>query len=484
VWYVWGHLDPTPIYHDEASYVFQAMTFASGNIVNPPPPLAEFFEQFHVIVNPVFASKYPPGNGLALTPGAWLGIPAIGPVVLAGLAAGLLVSLAARMSTPAVALLTWLIWLTAQRTLSIRASYFSENVSGTMWLAGWWAVLKWQASGRQLWLLLAGAAIALMTLTRPLTGLAYSLPLIATVLFIAQRQRLLHQLAPAAVLILIVGAIGPMYNQAVTNDWKATPWMAYAHSYSPFERLGFGFDESPPSRILPDEMLRYNKSFEPIFRSHTLTNLPRIAVSRIRGIVADMFEGWRLLLLPAVAIACTAATVELTIGIACTLCLFLCYLSYAHYPTAPYYVEAEPLLAFLAASGLRLTVNSIGGLRATLNVVVRRWFVGALTVTLGIYLVITVNEARNQRRSIMQPLRSFFERGAELNGERRIVFIRHRTGHNVHLNLIRNHPDLARTSLWYVRDRGPDNSRLLRMFPDRIGYLYSQEADIFEVIRR
>ena len=61
--------EPVSHIHDEFSYVLMSNTLASGHVSNPSPPLPEFFDTFHVLVRPVYASKYFPGQGLFL--GGW-----------------------------------------------------------------------------------------------------------------------------------------------------------------------------------------------------------------------------------------------------------------------------------------------------------------------------------------------------------------------------------------------------------------------------
>src|SRR5688572_15515065 len=57
---------PLPHIHDEFSYLLAAEMFAHGHASMPSPVSPAHFETIHELVEPRYASKYPPAQGLAL----------------------------------------------------------------------------------------------------------------------------------------------------------------------------------------------------------------------------------------------------------------------------------------------------------------------------------------------------------------------------------------------------------------------------------
>src|SRR5206468_3678205 len=60
------HRRLAPTLQDEYSYLIQAHQLAAGHLWMPKHPLADFFDSFQLIVDPVYASVYFPGNALLL----------------------------------------------------------------------------------------------------------------------------------------------------------------------------------------------------------------------------------------------------------------------------------------------------------------------------------------------------------------------------------------------------------------------------------
>jgi hypothetical protein len=471
---VWGSFHEPGVVHDERAYLLQAEIFASGHWTAPPPPIAAFFEQMHVFIEPAVFAKYPPAHALTLVPGIWLGLPGLMPALMTGIAGALVFWLARRLANEWTALLTWWLWTTAWATLIWSASYLSETTSTAIWLIAAWATIRWLDSGRSADLLPVAAALAWGLEARPLTMAALALPLAFVILRRVMATRAWKTLAAPVALGAAMLALGPLWNQQTLGDWRHAPYLYYSRVYFPFDKPGFGADPAAPLRPLVAEIAAAGESSRDLHASYRPSSLPLAFAQRLIAILVWCADGWRLVLVAFMLAAALHASGAERAGVVTIALLLLAYLTFAHPPGwIVYYLEVLPIFYFLAARELGRVVHKFSGLGPQTSV---RWPASMANASLAVALLLLplgVNDVRRIRAAI--DLRSAFHRAAEaamatLPPEKAIVFVSYPPSQDPHFGLTRNEPDLASALRWVVYDRGPRNAELRALAPDRAAF--------------
>jgi hypothetical protein len=292
--------------------------------------------------------------------------------------------------------------------------------------------------------------------------------------------------AIAALAGVAVLGILPITSHGAVGDWRRMPWSVYAEEYMPSDRMGFGLSSVPPRRALPEDMRMLGVFFAPVYEAHVPKNLPSIAKRRATYALGDMFGGARRALELFAIVGLLGLTVPMAVAASAAVLSFALYLPYGHASNwSLYYVEAQPVLAFLAALGLwrvfvlvsaasfprRPAEGSIDRMVRARGALAVAVFV-ALMIPHSLQLLSTVRflKARDQLAQ-----RWFSERVAEIP-ERAVVFVRYGPKHFIHRSLIVNEPDLANAHAWIVYDRGADNVRLANAARDRVPYLYDEDS--------
>ena len=474
--WLWGSLSRAPVIHDESAYLLQAQLFAHLRWTGSAPPIPEFFEQLHVLIDGVLASKYPPGNSLLLTLGVLVGLPGLPVVIMNACAGALMFLLVRRVAGGAVALLTWVLWQSSFPNIYYHANYMSESVSGLAWLVTWWGILRWRNGDGRKWLAIAAGAVAWCMITRPVTGLALGIVAFSVVGWRCRRTRSWRDLVPAIGVAALILAIIPLWSWRTMGDPRVMPLTYYTKVYVPFDKPGFasGGDDRPSTR-LPRDLLRIQYAFYQEHLHHKISALPAIAWARIKMIDRDAFYEWRGGLRLLALIGVLALTLDGWIALAAFAAQFVLYLSYAH-PAwwTMYYVECTPVLAFLTALGMMRVFTWT--FRAPTDE--RRTVTAAAVVGLA-GLVAAVAVTRQVKVTLGQD-HSFYDAFAQLvrqiPEQRAIVFVRYSDKHLDGLSLVRNVPDLQQAPVWTVYDRGEDNARLLALAPDRAPYLFDEKS--------
>lgn len=476
--WLWGSLDAVPVAHDEAAYLLQAQTFARGAWTLPSPPLPEFFEQFHVFVEPVLATKYPPGHALALVPGVWLGLPGLLPVMLNGLAGGLLFAIARRISTPATALLAVFLWLASPSTAAYRATYFSQVTTSALLLLAWWALLRWSRTRHAGWLVTVVLAVAWCAITRPLTALAFALPIGAILAVEAWRSGRVRQLVLAGAAGVPIVALTFVYTAEVGGEPGATLYPLYTSTYMPFDRLGFTASHAEPSRPLPPDMRAFNRVITREAETYTFERLPQNLARRVSQLLRRSWGRAWLGMAPLFLVGLLVMNRQAAVGALSAVLVFFAYAFYFFGHASGwylYFLEAQIVVIFLTAAGTvrvaRFAMRGREGSDAAREVLLVGLLI-ALSVPLVGPQVLYGRAMAELWRAPTARFRELLERAPEPV----LVFVRYGRTHNVNRSLVTNVPDLSQAKAVVARDRGGDNHRLQRHFPDRKPFLYDEAS--------
>lgn len=486
VWWCWGSLNQVPVYDDERAYVLQAHIFARGQWTAPAPPDPAFFQQLHVLDTPAVAAKYPPGHALALVPGIWLGAPALMPLAITVLFGALVFALARRLGGPLngpwIALLTWLICITQPATIQWRATFLSEGTTAALWLVGWWCVLRWRQS-RQAWpLALLGFVVGYGAITRPLTMLAFAVPVSVVVArdimraprWSARLGELVVGLAPC----LAVLALVPLWSAHTTGSWRVTPVAAYTREFIPWDHVGFGYDSTPPRRTLPPDLQSTVNDFIALNRRHTVAMVPRIAAERATALIGEFGRGWRRVLVVFAIVGLIGLSAEGWVAVVTAILLFVFHLGYVHFTNwTVYYLEMWPVPAFLAARGVWATLTRITPARAGLAALI-------LALVSIIPAGLALREVRNERASRTLPDERFRAAVAALSGDRVLVFVRYAPDHQAYAGLVGHVPDPRSARAWIAYDLGDRDTTLMASAGERVPYRYDEASGNFARLAR
>jgi hypothetical protein len=280
---------------DEYSYLLSGDTFASGRLTNPPHPHFRHFESPHVLFQPTYSSKYPPGQGLALGLGQVLGHPWI----------GVLLSIAAMIVAAGWAMRAWLpppYALLGATLLALRVGVMSY------WANSYWGGAVGAVGGALLVGALprlnkeptpfAGAMLGLglgiLAISRPFEGAIFSALMLCLWAFLFVRRggwRQLRKLGPAiaggAVSLGIILVWLGYFQAAVTGNPLKAPYSAWRDTYSRFETFIW---ETPVANYKPVNEA-YARFLNWVIESHEEYASPFSRLARMGGQFIAFFWG-------------------------------------------------------------------------------------------------------------------------------------------------------------------------------------------------
>jgi hypothetical protein len=232
---------PVPSNNDEFSYLLAADTFAHGRLTNPPHPLWVHFETIHILQQPTYASKYPPGQGLILALGQVLtGHPVVGVWLSVALACAALTWMLQAWLPPTWALLGGLLAVVRLGLFSYWAQrYWGGAVAalgGALLFGALLRLVRRPQARDALWL---GLGLALLANSRPYEGLLVSLPAGAVLLQWMfgksgppVRLALSRVVIPLGLILSLTAGAMAYYNYRVTGDPLRLPYQVHQETYA------------------------------------------------------------------------------------------------------------------------------------------------------------------------------------------------------------------------------------------------------------
>jgi len=464
---------PVPAIHDEFSYLLAADTFASGRLANPPHPLWVQFESMHIIHQPTYASKYPPGQGLALAAGQALGgHPIVGVWISMGLLAAALTWMLQAWLPPAWALLGGLLAVVRPGIFSYWAqSYWGGAVAALGGALLFGALRRLVRRPRVREALLLGLGLAILANSRPFEGFLASLPAGAVLL-----RWLVSKTGPArgiairqvvgpliGVLALTAGSMA-IYNLRVTGHPLRLPYQVHQAAYA--ITPGFLWQRPKPvprysHRAIRDHHARAELSF---LHQRSLTGWARKRVEEFRGL-------WRFYLGPALTVALVMlpwALKDRWMRLAGLTCGLVVLGLLVETWTWPHY--AAPITGLLLALALqamrRLRLWRWRGKPAGRSMV---WAILLLCVALA-------PQARSEPQ-YWSLERAGFLAWLEEAGERHLVVVRYWPGHDPDAEWVYNAADIDGAKVVWAREMDAARNReLLDYFKDRRAWLLEADA--------
>jgi hypothetical protein len=469
---------PRPAVHDEFSYLLAADTFASGRLTNPTHPFWEHFESFHVLQQPSYMSKYPPGQALFL---------ALGQVIGGHPVVGIWLSIACLCAAAVWMLQGWMPrrWALLGGILAaFNFSFFgfwSQNYwggavaafAGALLFGAWPRIRNGGGVGVAL---LMGTGLFLLAVSRPFEGLLASVPVAFLMLkwLITDRKRSFawrvgHVVFPLVVILLAGACWMAYYNVRVTGSALRMPYELYQEQYN-FVPITLGREVADvPSRCRGRFYERQMELLALYRYMHTWAGYWRVKWWELRHLVMFFFRF--ALLVPLVMLCRSARTRRVRFMLLVTVIVLAAV--FTQRMTMPRKVAPiAAVLLFLAVQNMRYLAQWKPGGRP-----VGRALVTLIPVVCLLSLVASTLPAL--RMPAWPPAIERARLSAQLKGSpgRDLVMVRYAPWHSLHHEWVYNRADIDEAEIVWAKELDTASNRgLFEHFADRRIWLLEADA--------
>ena len=460
---------PAPSVHDEFSYLLSADTFANGRVTNDTHPHWPHFETFHVIHEPSYIGKYPPGQAITLAIGQILGHPIIGSALATG------ISMAALM---------WMLigWLPRKANLFTFSLVVTHPGLQLLWGQSYMGGAVAMTGGALLlgafirltdkleirYSVLAAMGVSILAISRPLEGAVLTLLVGGCLVWRLQSwsectlQRWAFRVAVPVVLVgCVSGGLFLGYNALTTGNPFVMPYQIHEDKYA-LTPL-FPWKESAPARSYQNEVVRdfYEDDFRTAREKYATFSSLAGAKLDVAIKLTLFFLGSSLIIglagLP-VLIRDSKARLALLIMVPSLLVGFLTPWGHAHY-VAP----AAPLVFLFAIGGLVELWHHRDQWK-----IVRRWNWRTVIAMQAIWFVILGMKVTLHEMDGWHVQRRSLERELVKAPGKDLVFVSYSDEHTLHSEWVYNGADIDGSEVVWAREMSPEmNQALIDYFGER-----------------
>ncbi|WP_026442653.1 hypothetical protein [Pseudacidobacterium ailaaui] len=460
---------PTPLLHDEFSYLLAADTFAHGRLTNPPPPVPAAFETFHVNVWPSYQSMYLPGTGLALAVGQLLGSPWIAVLLTSALFC---------------ALVDWAVsgWLPRQYGLAAALIAMSVCLDWNHWFDNYFCLGLTAAAGALVIgsipriyhhrtaasTLPLGIGLCTFLLTRPYEGCMVSLPALLPLLWMLRRtgwKALIRLVATPLLMLLFTFGWLCYYNWRGTGHPLLFP---YVVNYEQYHITGpFIFSRPRPVPVYHHDSMRNFYTHWEMSTYRMVTRHPmQFLRLKVKAYYRVFFAGNGLLLL--LGLVAAVRKHSPFASLAFSFAGFLTVLALmAWYPYPQYGAPAAAVFLTLIALGLftlrRIQVRCWHG-----TDLVRGWVLAQLLLTANIFYENWMKSPLPAEPRYASMERQKVEHLLQHYPGKHLCLVQYSLDHPGVQEWVYNGADLNSQRILWARSMDPDNDRkLIQAFPGR-----------------